>query len=73
MGQLQFGLCCSVWEKCCVIPVEGFVNCVSTEIFLGMCSKHPTKQFGFYFVSFFFFNKNKTQKKESKTDEEKRH
>lgn len=65
-----------VWEKCCVIPDEGFVSCVSTEIFLAFCSKHVLQNsLGFVLFLFVSLRKRKIpkHKRKSKTDEERRH
>lgn len=55
MGSSSLGSAALVWEKCCAIPVEGFVSCVSAEIFLAFCSKHVLQNgLGFCFVSLCF-------------------
>lgn len=51
-----------VWEKYCVIPDEGFVSCVSTEIFLAFCSKHVLQNsLGFVLFLFVSLRKEKSQ------------
>lgn len=64
-GSSSLGSAAVVWEKCCVIPVEDFVSCVSSEIFLAICNKHVLQNsLGFVlflFVSFLFFFPLKAQ------------
>lgn len=62
MGSSSLDSAAPVWEKCCVIPVEGFVSCVSAEIFLAFCSKHVLQNsLGFVLFLCVSFKKKKSQ------------